>query len=61
MSGMTASAWPRAMGRSAGGDPAAIGVEHGGRAGFERGVDGEDAHGSGDEGWIRRRSIANGE
>src|SRR5258707_174363 len=30
--------------RLAGGDPA-VGVEHGGRAGLERGVDGKDAHG----------------
>ena len=30
--------------RLAGGDPAAVGVEHGGRAGLERGVDGKDAH-----------------
>ena len=29
----------------AGGDPTAIGIEDGGRAGFERRIDGEDAHG----------------
>ena len=30
--------------RLAGSDPSAAGVEHGGRAGLERGVDGKDAH-----------------
>ena len=45
ISGITASAWPRGIGeRLAGDDAAAFGVEHGGRAGAERGIDGKDAH-----------------
>ncbi len=45
ISGIRASAWPRAIAiDSRVDDSAQFGVEHGGRTGFKRGVDGEDLH-----------------
>ena len=45
ISGISASAWPRTMRqRFAREDRALLGIEHGGRAGVERGIDGKDAH-----------------
>ena len=46
ISGISASAWPRTIGSDSRAEIAALlGVEHGGRAGFERGIDGKDTHG----------------
>ena len=45
ISGISASAWPRAIGiDSCAATAPRAGVEHGGRAGLERGIDGKDAH-----------------
>ena len=47
ISGISASAWPRTIGSdSLRGTAPLLGVEHGGRAGLERGIDGKDAHDS---------------
>ena len=47
ISGISASAWPRTIGSdSCHGHRAVRGVEHGGGAGFKRGIDGENAHAS---------------
>ena len=48
ISGISASAWPRFIGcDSCAISLPALGVEHGGGAGIQRGVDGEDQHGRG--------------
>ena len=45
ISGISASAWPRTIGSDSARQHAVLGVEHGGGAGFERGVDGKHTHG----------------
>ena len=45
ISGISASAWPRTMGSDSRARCRRLpGVEHGGRAGLERGIDGKDTH-----------------